>query len=83
LIELGHRSNQFKGLNTDDVREGEYIGTDQWPDHGIQLESRSRRKKKLTIVGYIAYFKLTDSKSLCLWRSRKWKDHESGQEFQR
>lgn len=61
LIELGHRSNQFKGLNTDDVRQGEYIGTDRMT--GItefNWNQDQDARKKLPIVGYIAYFKLTN-----------------------
>jgi recombination protein RecT len=61
LIELGHRSNQFKGLNTDDVRKDEYIGTDRMT--GItefNWNQDQDARKKLPIVGYIAYFKLTN-----------------------
>lgn len=61
LIELGHRSNQFKGLNTDDVRQGEYVGTDRMT--GItefNWNQDQDARKKLPIVGYIAYFKLTN-----------------------
>jgi recombination protein RecT len=77
LIELGHRSNQFKGLNTDDVREGEYIGTDRMT--GItefNWNQDQDARKKLTIVGYIAYFKLTNGFEKSLFMTiKEMKDH--------
>jgi recombination protein RecT len=61
LIELGHRSNQFRGLNSGDVRQGEYLGTDRMTGE-VKLDSSldQDERKKLPIVGYIAYFKLTN-----------------------
>jgi recombination protein RecT len=61
LIELGHRSNQFKGLNTDDVREGELIGTDRMTGvTEFNWNQDQDARKKLPVIGYIAYFKLTN-----------------------
>lgn len=60
LIELGHRSNQFKGLNSSDVREGEFVSIDRMTgDIEFDWNQDQDARKKLPIIGYVAYFKLT------------------------
>jgi len=72
LVELGHRSNQFRGLNSGDVRQGEYLGTDRMTGE-VKLDSSldQDERKKLPIIGYIAYFKLTNGFEKSLYMTIK------------
>lgn len=59
LIQLGHRSQQFVGLNSSDVREGEYVGSDRMTgEHGFNWIQDNDEREKLKIIGFVAYFKL-------------------------
>lgn len=61
LIQLGHRSQQFKGLNTSDVRKGEYIGVDRRTgDHEFKWIQDDDEREKLEIEGFVAHFKLVN-----------------------
>lgn len=59
LVQLGHRSQQFKGLNTVEVREGEYKGIDRMTGEiEFQWIQDNDEREKLPIIGFVAYFKL-------------------------
>lgn len=61
LIELGHRSNQFKRLNSVEVRENEFIGIDRMTgDIDFNWNQDQNARKKLPVVGYVAFFRLTN-----------------------
>ncbi len=77
LIELGHRSNKFKGLNSSDVREGEFKNIDRMTGE-IEFEWNQDQdaRKKLPIVGYVAYFKLTSGFEKSLYMTiQEMKEH--------
>lgn len=59
LIQLGHRSQQFKGLNSIEVREGEFKGIDRMTGE-IDFEwiQDNDEREKLPIIGFVAFFKL-------------------------
>lgn len=61
LIELGHRSDKFKALNADDVREDEYLGTNRMTGEMTfqDIYAPDERLKK-PVIGYVAYFKLVN-----------------------
>jgi len=59
LIQLSLRSNQFKGLNSEDVREGEYLGTNRMTGEiSFNWNPDQDKRKKLKVIGYVAYFSL-------------------------
>lgn len=93
LIELGLRSNQFYTLNTSDVREGEYRGQDRLTGEiGFEWFDDQDERKNKKVVGYVAFFQLTNGfrKSLFMTvkemqeHAKKWsktndsKDKEKG-----
>ena len=61
LIQLGHRSRQFLGLNVTDVREGEFQSVDRMTGE-TQFEwiQDADAREKLPIIGFVSYFKLTN-----------------------
>jgi recombinase, phage RecT family len=60
LIELGHRTNSFLIIHTDDVRDGEYKSINRMTGE-IEFEWNNDQdaRKKLPVIGFIAYFQLT------------------------
>jgi recombination protein RecT len=61
LIQLGHRSRQFAGLNSSDVREGEFKGVDRMTgEHTFDWIQDNDEREKLPIIGFVGYFKLTN-----------------------
>jgi len=77
LIELGHRSNQFKGLNTDDVRQGEFKSVDRMTGEiEFDWNQDQDERKKLPVIGYVAYFKLTNGFTKSLFMTiKEMKEH--------
>lgn len=91
LIELGHRTNQFFTLNAEDVRQGEFIRQDRLTGQiEFDWNQDQDERKKLPIIGFVAYFELTNGfrKSLFMTikemqdHGKKWsknfKDKENG-----
>lgn len=73
LIQLGHRSQQFKGLNSIEVRQGEYIGVDRMTgEMDFEWIQDDDEREKLPIIGFVAYFKLINGfeKSLYMTTSK-------------
>lgn len=59
LVQLGHRSQQFVGINVDTVHDGEYKGTDRLTgEHFFEWIQDNDERKKVPVIGYVAYFKL-------------------------
>lgn len=59
LVELGHRSQQYLGLNADKVVEGEFKGVNRMTGEmeWDWIQDNDERDEKKTI-GYVAFFKL-------------------------
>lgn len=73
LIQLGHRSQQFKSLNTSDVREGEFKGIDRMTgEMDFEWIQDNDEREKLPVVGFVAYFKLINGfeKSFYMTRTK-------------
>jgi recombination protein RecT len=61
LIQLGHRSRQFLGLNATEVREGEFKGVDRMTGKmDFEWIQDDDEREELPIIGFLAYFKLTN-----------------------
>lgn len=58
FIQLAIRSGQFQTINTTDIREGEVQGYDLMTGE-VQVKAKPNREQ-LPIIGYLAYFKLTN-----------------------
>jgi recombination protein RecT len=58
FIQLAMRSGQFKSINVRDVREGEIVGED-FISGEMQFKSVEDRENK-KVVGYVAFFRLTN-----------------------
>lgn len=80
-IQLAMRSGQFKGLDTIEVREGEYRGRDSETGKPVLVfESDDIKREKLPIVGYYAWYELVNgfrksvyfSKEKCLEWAEKY-----------
>ena len=76
-IQLAMRSGQYRDLDVMEVREGEYKGKDSFTGKPrIEFIEDDNERIKLPIIGYFAYFELTNGfrKSL-YWTKEKMKDH--------
>ena len=72
LIQLGHRSRQFLGLNVTDVREGEFKGVDRMTGkHEFEWIQDNDEREKLPIIGFVSYFKLTNGFEKSWWMTTK------------
>lgn len=61
FIQLAQRSGQFKRINSSDVREGEYIGTDRRSgevEFDFIQDDKERNSKE--VIGYLGYFRLNN-----------------------
>lgn len=58
LVQLAIRSGQYSTLGTNEVREGEYQGRDEFGEPIIKFNEKSDLDKP--IVGYMAYLKLVN-----------------------
>ncbi len=61
FIQLAQRSGQFKRINSSDVREGEYIGTDRRSgevEFDFIQDDKERNAKP--VIGYLGYFRLNN-----------------------
>lgn len=67
FVQLAIRSCQFQTINTTDIREGELLGRDLMTGE-IQCKALPNREQ-LPIIGYLAYFKLTNGFSKSLFMS--------------
>lgn len=71
LIQLGHRSRQFLGLNVTDVREGEFKGVDRMTGiHEFEWIQDNDEREKLPIIGFVSYFKLTNGFEKSWWMTK-------------
>lgn len=72
LIELGHRSQQYKGLNVEDVREGEFKGIDRLTGrmNWDWIQDNDERNEQ-PVVGYVAFFELINGFSKALYMTNK------------
>lgn len=75
LVQLAIRSGQFQIINVTDVREGEYKGNDLLTGE-MRLEQVENRIS-LPIVGYVAFFRLTNGFSKSLYMSREEMEHHA------
>jgi recombination protein RecT len=72
LIQLGHRSRQFLGLNVTEVREGEFKGIDRMTGKTeFDWIQDNDEREKLPIIGFVAYFKLTNGFEKSWWMTTK------------
>lgn len=61
LIELGHRTGQFRTINPSDVREGEFVKQDRMTGEiEFNWNQDQDGRKKLPVVGFVAYFELVN-----------------------
>jgi len=61
FIQLAQRSGQFKRINSSDVREGEYLGTDRRSGEvEFDFIADDTERNKAKIVGYLGYFRLNN-----------------------
>lgn len=67
FIQLAIRSGQFKTINVTDVREGEIASEDLLTGE-ITLK-RAANRLELPVIGYVSYFKLTNSFEKMLYMS--------------
>lgn len=78
FVQLAMRSGQFKTINVRDVREGEIVGED-FVSGEMQFRSVENREDK-PIVGYVAYFRLTNGfEKMEYWSVERLQKH--GQKF--
>ncbi|MCK5342967.1 MAG: recombinase RecT [Candidatus Heimdallarchaeota archaeon] len=72
LIQLGHRSQQFAGLNSSEVRQGEYKGVDRMTgEHFFEWIQDNDEREALPIVGFVAFFKLVNGFEKSYYMTRK------------
>lgn len=72
LIQLGHRAQQFKGLNTTEVREGEYKSVNRLTGkHYFEWIQDDDEREKLTIEGFVAYFELVNGFTKSMYMTTK------------
>lgn len=72
LIQLGHRSQQFAGLNSTEVRQGEYKGVDRMTgEHFFEWIQDNDDRENLPIIGFVAFFKLTNGFEKSMYMTRK------------
>ena len=67
FVQLAIRSGQFKTINVTEVRKGEIIDTDLLTGE-VKLQRLSNRET-LSVIGYIAYFRLTNGFEKTLFMS--------------
>lgn len=67
FVQLAIRSGQFRNINVTDVRKGEIIGTDLLTGE-VKLQVLPNREE-LSVVGYIAYFRLLNGFEKILFMS--------------
>lgn len=73
LIQLAQRSGQFERLGVREVHEGEYIGQDEFGDDLFKFSHEFDSKP---VVGYFAYFRLTNGfKKTMYWTVDQCKAH--------
>lgn len=61
FIQLAQRSGQFKRINSSDVREGEYIGTDRRSGEvEFDFIADDKERNKAKVIGYLGYFRLNN-----------------------
>lgn len=73
LIQLAQRSGQFERLGVREVHEGEYIGQDEFGDDLFKFSHEFDSK---SVVGYFAYFRLTNGfKKTMYWTVNQCKAH--------
>lgn len=72
LIQLGHRSKQFRGLNVSDVREGEFKSVNRLTgEFEFEWNQNQDERKNLPLVGYVAYFELVNGFSKAMYMTTK------------
>lgn len=71
FVQLAQRSGKFKTINTTDVREGEVIERDRMTGE-LKFDwcSDDAERKKLPVIGYLAYFELLNGFSKSLYMTR-------------
>lgn len=67
FIQLAIRSGQFQAINTTDIREGELKGYDLMTGE-VNVQAVADRESK-PVIGYLAYFKLTNGFAKSLYMS--------------
>jgi recombinational DNA repair protein RecT len=71
-----HRSNQFKGLNTDDVREGEYIGTDRMTGSRNSIGIKIKTQEKTYYCWIYCIFQIDKRiRKVFVYDDQEMKDH--------
>lgn len=72
LIELGHRSQQYHGLNVEDVREGEFKGIDRMTGRmNFDWIQDNDERNEIPVIGYVSYFELINGFSKSLFMTNK------------
>lgn len=70
FVQLAQRTGQFKTINTTDVRKGELQGVDRLTgEMQFQWVQNEDERKELEVVGYLAYFRLTNGFEKSLYMS--------------
>lgn len=67
FVQLAIRSGQFKTINVTEIRKGEIVGEDLLTGE-VKLQ-RLPNRETLSVVGYIAYFRLTNGFEKTLYMS--------------
>ena len=72
LIELGHRSQQYIGLEVTDVREGEYKGIDRLNGRmNWDWIQDNDERNDVPVIGYVAFFELINGFTKSFYMTNK------------
>jgi recombination protein RecT len=70
FVQLALRTRLYKTMNVTDVREGEYVGIDRLTGAiDFAWEPDTDKRNKLSVTGYVAYFRLHDGFEKILYMS--------------
>lgn len=72
LIQLGHRTRQFKAMNVVDVRKSELVEVNRLTGEYIfEWNQDQDARKELPVIGYVSYFGLTNGFSKMMYMTVK------------
>lgn len=70
--QLAIRSGQYRSMGVISVKQGEYKGRDKWTGEPIfEFIENEEERNKLPVIGYRAYFELTNGFWASLYRSKQ------------
>lgn len=77
LVQLCQRTDKFKTINVNDVRQGEYDGKDGLTgEYNWKWEQDATKRAALPVIGYVSYFKLLSGfEKTVYWTVEELKEH--------